>query len=76
MLSFYKHKHFKQTLTVLDMQNRLISDHWCKSRQISKTLCLKTKTETKTLIFVLEAPRDQDTVLDNNITAMLIVNNS
>ena len=39
-----------------------------KSIESSKTFCLHTKT--KTLIFVLEAPRDQDFVVEDNITGL------
>jgi len=53
-------------LTVVEMQNRLISDHWCNLE--SSTTCLKT--ETLTLISVFWAPgQDQDFVLEDNITA-------
>jgi len=37
-------------LTVLEMQNRLISDHWRKSLESSKIFCPKTKTIAKTFI--------------------------
>jgi len=38
-----------------------------KSRKFSR-LFVKTKTKTKTLLFVLEAPRDQDFGLEDYIT--------
>jgi len=53
-------------LTVLEMQNKLINDHWRKNRESSKTFCPKSKTETS--IFVFEAPRDPDFVHEDNIT--------
>jgi len=39
--------------------------HLCK-----KGIFFKTKTETKVLIFFPEAPRDQDSVLEDNITGV------
>jgi len=34
----------------------------------TKTKCSRVQTKTKTFIFVLEAPRDQDPGLEDNIT--------
>jgi len=42
------------------MQNRLICDRWWKSFESSKTWPRPWLVSTRTLIFVLEAPRDQD----------------
>lgn len=60
------HTHSVLKLTVTEMQNRLITD--AKNLESSKTFCLKIKTKVKTLICVLEAPRDQDFFLKDNIT--------
>jgi len=40
-----------------------------KSLENSQDFFVKTKTKTKTLFFVLEAPRDQDFGLEDYITA-------
>jgi len=54
-------------LTVPEMQNRLMSDHWRKNLERSpETFCFKT--DIKTLLFVLEAPRDHGFVLGDHIT--------
>ena len=42
-----------------------------KSLENSQDFFVKTKTETKTLFFVLEAPRDQDFGLEDYVTAQL-----
>ena len=42
-----------------------------KSLKNYQDFCLKTKTETKTSVYVLEAPRDQDPSLEDYTTGYL-----
>ena len=44
-----------------------------KSLENSQYFFVKTKTKTKTLFFVLEAPRDQDFGLEDYITGVDVV---
>jgi len=41
-----------------------------KSLENSEDIFVKTKTKTRTLLFVLEAPRDQDFGLEDYITVL------
>jgi len=66
MLSFYQHKH---PLTLLETRNRLTDNNQLIiDAKVFWDFFFKTKFKSKTKVFVLEVFRDQNFVLEDNIT--------